>query len=85
MASPALKLTFDDGTSQDVKINPRVLVEIERKFGNDWPEIEGMLYGAWHRLGRPGEFEKWLDTVELMDRVEEGEAVPTGPEPSDGS
>lgn len=84
MASPVIKLTFTDGHSEEVKINPRVLVEIERKFGGDIPGIEGSLYGAWHKLGRVGVFEEWLDTVEEIDESA-GEPVPSEPGPSDGS
>lgn len=84
MAAPVITLTFTDGHTEEVKLNPRVLVEIERKFGTDIPGIEGSLYGAWHRLGRPGAFDDWLDTVEEIHE-EGGASVPSEPEASDGS
>jgi hypothetical protein len=59
------------------------MVEIERKFG-EIPPLEGSLYGAWLRLGRPGAFDDWLDTVEDMEQNFE-RPDPTKPEASDGS
>ena len=83
MASPVVHLTFTDGSEKSATLNPRVLVETERKFGNI-PPIEGTLYAAWLRLGRPGKFDEWLDSVESMDQ-DEGAADPTQPAASDGS
>lgn len=84
MASPVINLTFTDGKSESVKLNPRVLVEVERKYGGTIPAIEGTLYGAWLRLGRHGNFDDWLDTVETIDESTEN-ADPSRPEASDGS
>lgn len=83
MAAPAVKVTFTDGHVEEVRLNPRVLVEIERKYGAV-PPIEGTLYGAWYRLGRHGSFDEWLDTVEEIAEQDD-EPRPTEPEASDGS
>lgn len=85
MASPVLRIAFVDGRTEEVTLNLRVLVEMERKFGQDPPPVESTLYGAWHRLGRPGPFDDFIDSVESVDPVEAEEAVPTQPGPSDGS
>jgi len=85
MASPVISLTFTDGHAEEVKLNPRVLVEVERKFGATIPGIEGSLYGAWHRLGRPGVFDEWLDTIESIEEAPGVEPTPTVPEASEGS
>ncbi len=85
MASPVIQLTFTDGRSEEVKLNPRILVEVERRFGGTIPGIEGSLYGAWFRLGRPGVFDEWLDTIEDIEEAPGDEATPTVPEASDGS
>lgn len=86
MASPVVTLTFTDGRTESVRLSPRVLVEAERRFGDMAKHpIEGTLYGAWFRLGRPGNFDEWMDSVELMEQEQPEEAVPTLPEASDGS
>ena len=84
MASPVVHLTFTDGTQKSAVLNPRVMVEVERKFGKDLPPIEGALYAAWLRLGREGTFDDWLDTVESLDESPT-DSDPTQPEASDGS
>lgn len=85
MAAPVVHLTFSDGSTENVTLNTRVLVEVERKFGTI-PPIEGTLYGAWLRLGRPGTFDDWLDTIEDMGQSGEEDADrPTSPGASDGS
>jgi hypothetical protein len=84
MAAPVMALTFTDGRKEEVKLNPRVLVEIERKFGATVPGIEGSLYGAWHKLGRPGDFDEWLDSLESIDERSE-EALPFESAPTDDS
>lgn len=85
MAAPTLSLTFTDGRSEKVTLNPRVLVEIERKFGGSITTMEGMLYGAWFRLGRPGEFDGWLDSLADIDADQGDATVPSQPEVSGGS
>lgn len=77
MGSPKVTLTFEDGNVEEVTLNPRVLVEVERKFGTV-PPIEGTYWGAWFRLGRPGgNFDAWLDTVSDMEQTAEGSADPS--------
>lgn len=84
MAVPVVSLTFTDGRTEDVRLNTRVLIEVERKFGTI-PPIEGTLYGAWLRLGRPASFDDWLDTVDEFGQADGSEDRPTLPEASDGS
>lgn len=84
MAVPVVSLTFTDGRTEEVRLNTRVLIEVERKFGTI-PPIEGTLYGAWLRLGRPGTFDEWLDSVDEFGQGDGGEDRPTQPEASDGS
>lgn len=83
MASVA-RITFENGDVEDVKIKPGDLVMAERHFKGQLPNVEGTLYAAWHRLGRPGTFDKWLDTVDEIDRSEGGPA-PFDEGPGDGS
>jgi hypothetical protein len=83
--SPIVTLTFDDGRVEEVKMNPRVLVEIERHYDGKPPRIEGTLYGAWHKLGRQGDFNAWLDTLEDIDEREGEAANPSPPEASGDS
>lgn len=85
MAVPVLRIRFVDGHSEEVPLNLRVLVEMERKFGTDAPPVESTLYGAWHRLGRHGSFDDFIDSVESVDPVDADEPVPTEPGASDSS
>lgn len=86
MASPTINLIFDDGRRESVTLGTRALIETERKFGGSIPGMEGTLYAAWIKLGRPSKFDDWLDTVEIDTEAEEADpAVPTHPEVSGGS
>ena len=82
----SVRLIFTDGRSEAVRINPRCMVEAERKYGDmSTHGYEATLYGAWFRLGRPGgNFDTWLDTIEDMEQDEEA-ADPTQPAASAGS
>ncbi len=84
MASPVVRLSFSDGRTEDVILNPRAIIEAERKYGTI-PPVEGTLYGAWIRLGRPGGFDEWLDTIEAMEQAEVEPPRPTKPAASAGS
>lgn len=84
MAAPRISLSFTDGRVEEVTVNPRCLVEVERKYGQTIPAIEGTLYGAWIRLGRPDTFDEWLDTVDNFDGATTA-ADPSLPAPSAGS
>lgn len=66
------RITFENGDVEDIKIKPGDLVMAERHFKGALPNVEGTLYAAWHRLGRPGGFDKWLDTVEEIEKLGEG-------------
>lgn len=93
MAAPVVHLTFADGTEEQVVLNPRVLVEVERHFDGTIPPIEGSMYGAWWRLGQPGKeagvsadkaFDSWMDSVESIDE-KGGDVRPTRPAPTAGT
>lgn len=86
MAAPVVTVTYEDGTTDTAKLTPRVLVEVERHYNGKIPRMEGTMYGAWHKLGRPGgKFDEWLDTVEEVDESDGEQADPSVPEASDGS
>jgi hypothetical protein len=86
MASPTIKLWFNDGQTAEAKLNPRALIESERKFGDKLQShaAEGQFFAAWCRLGRPGDFDAWLDTIEDWEEVSEP-ADPSQPAPSGDS
>lgn len=83
MASPRIKLTFLDGNTAEAVLNPRILVQVENDLGG-MPPIKGTFYGAWLRLGRPGDFMEWLDTIDDYEETSSNPS-PTQPEASDGS
>lgn len=71
----------------DVSLVARALVEAERR----WPGVavdgsdryrpnEGLHYMVWITLGRPGEFESWLDTITVLEVInDEPTPDPTKP------
>lgn len=74
------RITFDDGSTEDVKIKPGDMVRAERHFKGALPQVEGTLYAAWHRLGRPGQFDSWLDTIDgVLNMGEGGDPFPEAP------
>lgn len=79
-----IRLTFTDGRAEEVSLNVACLVAAERKYGENMPRIEGTLFAAWHRLGRPGSFDDWIEQV---DGIEEPEGKSEGFDqgPPDGS
>lgn len=83
--TPVVVITFEDGSVEEVRLNPKVMVLAERHFQGKLPPIEGTLWSAWQRLGRPGgSFDDWLDTVEGVDE-KVAEVHPTKPAPGAGS
>ena len=60
-------VTYKDGTTAPVRIGVREIVEIERHWkGEVVPAFESTMYGAWWGLGKPGDFDVWLDSVEAL-------------------
>lgn len=85
MAVSVVTITFEDGRVEKARLNPRCIMESERKFGN-FPPVEGTLYAAWFRLGRPGgNFDAWVDTIADLEESKPEPPVPTQPEASEGS
>lgn len=79
-------VTFEDGSSEEVRLTPRAFIEAERKFKGELPAVEGVLYAAWFKLGKPrGHFDTWVDTVDEMSHIEDDAPVPTQPEAGGGS
>jgi hypothetical protein len=89
MAATHIRFVFTDGRTEDVKVNSRALIEAERKFKGNLQEhpMEGQCYAAWWRLGSPGSFTDWMDSVEDWDIVDDEEpaAAPFQPAPSGDS
>jgi hypothetical protein len=79
------KVTYEDGTSDEVRLKPKDMIAAERHFKGTVPPMEGTFYAVWNKLGRPGSFDSWLDKVDEIDQVDEGsdpfETAP-GDEPS---
>lgn len=80
-----VRLNYSDGTTEDVRLNPKVIVLAERHFKGQLPQVEGTLWAAWQRLGRPAaSFDTWLDTID--DVIETMvEARPTSAAAGDAS
>ncbi len=77
-----LSVTYEDGSTEDIRIKPVGIVAAERKFGGDLPPIEGACYAAWVTKGRPGDFDEWLATLdEASDHAEASPPLAQAPSP----
>ena len=75
-----VECVYEDGRNEVVRFKPSTWLAIERKYGDNWPQREATMYGAWHRLSPGVGFEEWVDTLEsLTDRLVDPskEAAPT--------
>lgn len=80
-----VKLTYEDGRTEEVKLNPRTMILAERHFKGDAPAIEGTMWAAWNKLGRPGgDFDAWSESVDDIDQSD-SEVRPTPAAGGDGS
>ncbi len=63
---------FTDGrVEQFPPNNPRLLMAFEAEHGHTNPKgIQEVCWLAWHKLGRPGDLEGFIDSVEEIDLVE---------------
>lgn len=52
----------------EVRLRPVCLQAAERKFGalKDMPEVEGSLFMAWVGMGKPGDFDEWVETIDEL-------------------
>lgn len=77
MAQQKIRVTFDDGTTEEVAGTPKGAIAAERRWGGKAFEehpIEAGCFVAWFTLGMPGGpdgFDKWLDTVVGVEQVED--------------
>ncbi len=77
----SVKVTFDDGRTETVRIRPAALMKAESHFEGQVPGIGGSLYIAWLALGNGTPFEEWAETLaEAVDVPEE--RLPLAPAPS---
>lgn len=93
VATGLFQVTYiDERPPEHVKVRPRAVLEIERRWPSRLPDMsdfmpamEGMLYGVWVGLGKPGEFEEWVDTVDEIEAIQVDDLTPSSPAPGDGS
>lgn len=77
MAATKIRVTYEDGETIEIAQKPKAAIAAERKFGGNAFEdhpVEAGFYTAWFTLGMPGGpdgFDKWLDTVDAIERVED--------------
>lgn len=76
-----IRVWFADGTFKIINPNrPRLLLVFELEFSRPAPDsARENLWIVWHALGRPGDFEDWIDTVDEFEwiQVERGKAFPS--------
>lgn len=80
-----LVVTYNDGSGADVEASAPDLVAFEREFNRSvarfGEEIRftDICWLAWHnqnRLGKAGDFDTWLNTVDQIDVQDVGEPAP---------
>lgn len=78
-----LDVTYEDGTTESIRIKPVGIVAAERKFGGTLPAIEGTCYAAWVTKGKPGgDFDAWLSSLDdVTDRQEQSPPLAPAPSP----
>lgn len=76
MRSGYLHVAYEDGNTEDIPLKPVGIIAAERKYGGDFPVIEGTIYAAWVVKGKPGDFDEWV--ASLLHATDQGEA-PAGP------
>lgn len=80
-----IKLTYLDGTVDEVIPTPRARIETERHFGGLQPKNaqESTLYLAWVFLTKAGkvavEFDAWVDSLADVDELQVDDVRPTQP------
>lgn len=65
---------FEDGRVQRLNPNrPRLLITFEMEHdGRSEPEgYEDLCWLLWHSMGRPGELDEFIDSIEEIDNEEE--------------
>ena len=77
-----LSVTYEDGSTEDIRIKPVVIVAAERKWGGTFPDIEGTCYAAWVTKGKQGDFDEWLASLEdATDHAESSPPLAPAPSP----
>lgn len=89
MASKKVKVTYNDGRVEIVKVSPRANVMTE-EYCNGLRQERGILatyYMGWAGLNCAGreslDFETWLNQIDDVEDAEDEEPGPTPPTPSD--
>ncbi len=88
MAAKKLKVTYQDGREEVVKVLPRAQVMTEEylkgfKVENVWAGTYHLGWAALHVAGKePLDYETWLNRIEEVEDYEEP-ADPTPEDPSD--
>ena len=85
MASAKIVVRYEDGTEKSFNPNkPRLLLDLEKKYGVQAPEKHEHLFWLAHRaVGGDTPFDEWVDSVEEVDAIgadqpEDGGAVGEG-------
>lgn len=75
---------YDDGSVETFNPNrPRLLLDMEQKFGVQSPEThEHMTWLAHRALARDKKFDEWLDTVADLE-FDAGEQTESGEKPGE--
>jgi hypothetical protein len=81
-ATRRVLVEFEDGTEQTVLLKPKLLMQVERKYGKEPPPVESTLYAVWCALMPGVDFDTWVDTV--ADLGSEGDEPDEDPSSVEG-
>lgn len=68
-----MRVWYEDGSNSAIfnPNKPATLAIFEAEYGHDVPETPTeVMWIAWHALGRPGDFDVWMGSVEDLERME---------------
>lgn len=71
MPAPQVKVVYDDGSEELIKLKPRAMIAAERKLGADMGRIEGTMYATWSTIVPGVKFDEWLATVDSIEDVDD--------------
>lgn len=80
-----LSVTYDDGTTEDIRIRPAGIIAAERRYQGGLERMEATIYSAWFTKGMPGGpdgFDGWLNSLaDASDHAEPSPPLAQAPSP----
>lgn len=83
MPAPRFTIEYEDGSSEEIKLQPKAQIAYESELGrslrDDIESLTQMYELAWYAAGKPdGSLAKWVERVEAIAPADDGEADEDG-------